>query len=429
MKIQLKHFARIEGHMGFVADIEKGDFKSARLKFLEGARLFESIIRGLYYVNVPIVASRICGICSIVHYCDALKSVEKTFKHKISRQTALLRKLMMLGQFIQSHAFHAYFMSLQDVLGLKTAEEVLKKMPDTAKKALRVREFGNEILRRVAAHGRALHPIRAEVGGFLILPSKDDLRSIIKNYDEILAAAKDIARVFKKYRFPKLESPSEFISITHPKEYAIYEGDIAGIYRDEKGKARRWKMTLEQFLKKIKEKQERYNMVKFCRKEGRAYMVGAIARINNNCGKLNPAARRMVKELNWKLPSFNTYENTVAQAVEIIHCVEETKKIINDLIKNEDLLQDRKPVAPRAGASWTVIEAPRGMLFHFYEFNALGSVKNVNIITPTVQLMTHLEDDFDRILEGKKYGRKNFPMDKIKTLTRCYDPCMTCGTH
>ena len=115
MKIKLQHFARIEGHMGFMADIEKGDFKAARLKFLEGARLFESFMRGLYYINAPIVASRICGICSIVHYVDAIKSIEKTFRLKPSRQTALLRKLMMLGQFIQSHAFHAYFMSLEDV--------------------------------------------------------------------------------------------------------------------------------------------------------------------------------------------------------------------------------------------------------------------------------------------------------------------------
>ncbi len=414
--------------MGFVADIEKGDFKSARLKFLEGARLFESFMRGLNYVNVPIVASRICGICSAVHYVDALKSVEKTFRLKPSRQTVLLRKLMMLGQFIQSHAFHAYFMSLEDVLGLKTAEEVLKKMPEAAKKALAVRDFGNEILRRVASRGRALHPIRAEVGGFLILPKKEELESLLENYDVILEAAKDLARVFKKYKFPKTESPSEFISIAHPREYAIYDGDISGI-RKKNGRVVSWKMPLEKFLAKIKETQERYNMVKFCRKEGEAYMVGAIARLNNNYKQLNPAAKKMVKELAWRLPSFNTYENTVAQAVEIIHCVEEVKKVIRDLLKNEDLLQDRKPVAPRSGANWTVIEAPRGMLFHFYEFNAYGNVKNVNIVTPTVQLVTHLEEDFDRILEGKKYTRKNFPMDKVKTLTRCYDPCMTCGTH
>lgn len=414
--------------MGFMADLEKGDFRSARLKFLEGARLFEAFMRGLNYINVPIVASRICGICSIVHYVDALKSVEKTFRLKPSRQTVLLRKLMMLGQFIQSHAFHAYFMSLEDVLGLKTAEDILKKMPNIAKKALLVRDFGNEILRIVASRGRALHPIRAEVGGFLMLPTKRELFSLLDNYQEMLEAAKDLARVFKKYKFPVLESPAEFISITHPKEYAIYEGDIVGSQKIN-GKIKRWKMPLEKFITKIKESQERYNLVKFCRKEGKAYMVGAIARINNNFQQLNPAAKKMVKELAWHLPSFNTYENTVAQAIEIIHCVEEVKKIITDLIKNEDLLQDRIPIAPRTGASWTVIEAPRGMLFHFYEFNAYGNVKNVNIITPTVQLVTHLEEDFDRILGGKKYNKKNFLLDKVKTLTRCYDPCMTCGTH
>ncbi|MDD5715196.1 MAG: hypothetical protein PHF98_00660 [Patescibacteria group bacterium] len=73
------------------------------------------------------------------------------------------------------------------------------------------------------------------------------------------------------------------------------------------------------------------------------------------------------------------------------------------------------------------IETPRGILLHYYETDRLGILKNVNIITPTAQMINNLEVDLEHYLRA---ARRHAPdARKLGTLIRAYDPCMTCATH
>ena len=109
MKIQVNHIGKMEGHTDFVAEIMKGDVKSAKMMTTEGARLIEGILVGRNFYEAPIITSRICGICPVVHKISSIKAIENAFAIKPSSQTVRLRKLMLSAQIIHSHALHLFF--------------------------------------------------------------------------------------------------------------------------------------------------------------------------------------------------------------------------------------------------------------------------------------------------------------------------------
>jgi coenzyme F420-reducing hydrogenase alpha subunit len=173
-------------------------------------------------------------------------------------------------------------------------------------------------------------------------------------------------------------------------------------------------------------------------------MVGAISRLNNNHAQLNPRAKRCLKQAKFHLPSFNPFHNIPAQAIEVVHCIEEAhellKKImrqsidINDVEEQKDLVLAKLQSLKDTIWATAAVEAPRGTLYYFYEINGNGKIVNCNIITPTSQNMARLERDLEEYLPSllgrplKGICNKDC-QDKIKMLVRAYDPCLTCATH
>jgi len=127
MKIKIDHIAKIEGHAGFVGHIVRGDIEKAQIEVQEGARLIESLLIGRSYTDVPVITSRICGLCPTAHNIASIKALEKALEIKPSKETVLLRELMLAGQIIESHVLHIFFLSATDFFrkrdGLDLAKE------------------------------------------------------------------------------------------------------------------------------------------------------------------------------------------------------------------------------------------------------------------------------------------------------------------
>ena len=51
MKIQINHICKMEGHADFVADILRGDVKTAKIITTEGTRLIEGILIGRHFAG------------------------------------------------------------------------------------------------------------------------------------------------------------------------------------------------------------------------------------------------------------------------------------------------------------------------------------------------------------------------------------------
>ncbi|MBU1036656.1 Ni/Fe hydrogenase subunit alpha [Patescibacteria group bacterium] len=416
MKIQINHLAKMEGHASFIGALENGDVRQAKIITEEGVRLVEGCLQGKSMYDAHVITMRICGICPIVHNLTSIKAMEDILGAKVSQQTVKLRKLMELAQLIHSHAMHLYFLSLPDFLDYNDTVKMIKKYPKEAQIALRLREFGN--LLNEAIGGRAIHPLNNWLGGFKVLPDIKELRNIQSQTEKTLSEAIKLANFFAKLKYPKFERKTEFVSLYHPKEYAIYDGQLITSI----GK----KYTPQKFYQKMQEVEEKGAMAKRALWFDTHFMVGALARVNNHGHQLNNEAKKIWQKVHGKKKVYNTFYNVLAQAVEVVHCVEEVQKILKALRLKEEKIKDFK-IKPGQGLA--VVEAPRGVLFHQYEINKQGRIVKANVITPTVMFLGNLEDDLAEYLPKIKAMSEKKRRNYLRMLIRAYDPCISCATH
>ncbi|MFA6526429.1 MAG: Ni/Fe hydrogenase subunit alpha [Candidatus Buchananbacteria bacterium] len=432
MKIAVNHIGKMEGHTDFVAEIMKGDVKSAKVMTTEGARLIEGILIGRNFYEAPIITSRICGICPVVHKVSSIKAIENAFMIKPSEQTVRLRKLMLSAQIIHSHALHLFFLSLPDFFDITNDLTFIGEHKKETKSAIAVRQWALKIIEVVG--GRAVHPIACEVGGFKVLPQRAELLTLISQYPEVLKDALVLVNMVLQIKLPKFNRPTTFISLTNNHEYAYYGGDIKILTPDGKERV----ITAEKFTKNIKEIEEPYRASKSARLDGEAFMVGALARMNLNHTKLHPLAKGIYKKLGWQIPEYNTFKNIVAQAVEVVHFLEEAKILLDELsiemheekslIKKLGLIAEANP-AGKETSGCDAVEAPRGTLYHSYKIDANGMLTDCQIITPTVSYLKNMEEDLMRYLPDIKSLPDKKRAMKIRALIRAYDPCIACATH
>lgn len=422
MEIKIDHIAKIEGHAGFVADIVDGNVTKARLNVLEGARLLEGILQGRSYEEVSQIAARICGVCPVVHNLTSLKALEAAMGILPSAQTILLRQLLMMGQILNSHALHLFFFSLSDFFNIKDDLKLIKRYPAKAKDALILRDFGNQIIEVVG--GRSIHPLTPEVGGFKKLPKKQNLKRLLDKSSSALSSAVNLAKFFSRLKYPSFERPCQFVSLTAPNKYPIYEG-LVRIDQETK--------TVSEFMPQIQEFQVAQSAAAKRSQYGQnPYMVGALARLNYNADYLNQRAKSIFQDLDLPLPISNPFYNILAQAIEMVHCTEEAQCLLNKIISPETN-EVHLPVELRGGQGYGAIEAPRGTLFYYYEVDKDGLILNANIITPTAQNLARLEEDLTQYLPSLTKNGQALCQEEcqnlIRMLVRAYDPCLTCATH
>ena len=420
MKIRIDHIAKIEGHASFTADIAKGDVKAAKIKIEEGARLFEGIMKDRKDVEIPELGSRICGICPVVHNLTGFKALESAFSIKVEEPALSLRKLMMMGQLINSHCLHLFFFSLSDFFGFKSDLELINEYPEKTHNALKVRDVGNKLVEVIG--GRTIHPLTPCIGGIRQAPDLEKLEKLLEDCKNILPLAIKLGELFIKLKYPDFIRKTTFISLTHPAEYAVYDGKI---------KAGEKVMGIKEFLSQVKEFQAEDKVVKRTHIENHSYMVGALARLHNNRDKLDPEAKKLLEKSGLRFPCHNPFYNILAQAIEVVHCFEESMRILMRIIHEWDANKKLSFEAQnRTGEGVGAIEAPRGTLFYDVKIKE-GIVENVNIITPTAQNIANLEDDLEEFerLGGFKDLTLKEKQDKIKMLIRAYDPCVTCSVH
>ncbi len=426
-----QYIAKIEGH-----GIVKIDFKehTAQLQVLEGERLFEGILIGRNYIDAPFVTSRICGVCPTAHNIASIKAIEDVFGVSPSEKTVNLRKLMLCGQMIQSHVLHLFFLALPDYVGLDSALFLTKKDPAKFRLALNLKNLGDEIISGIG--GRAIHPLTTTVGGFSKLPSLSDIRKLRNNLESCVADAKETINLFGNFNYPELERKTEYMSLHSDGEYPLYNGLI--------GSDNGSKFNPKDYKKEITETVRNGSTAKYGERSNHGFMVGALSRVNMHRDELNPLAKKALKDSEIKFPSYNPFHNNFAQAIEILHFIEEGIKLIGAILdgemEKEEIhyvaepeglrhVSEAKPLPHkvREGRGIGVIEAPRGNLYHDYEIGKDGKIKDCNIITPTVQNLTNIEEDIRELMKitnDRKEIRK-----LVEMLIRAYDPCITCSVH
>jgi sulfhydrogenase subunit alpha len=418
-RIEVHHVTRVEGHGNIFVDISNGEMKECRLDIVETPRFFEGMLRGRPYKEASHITSRICGICATGHATASLRASENALGVELSEQTQLLRKLTFHGEILDSHVLHVYMLVAPDFLGVGSVIPLASSHPQVVLRALRMKKLAGDICAVVA--GRHTHPIAMTVGGFTHFPTVGELKELRGRLVDSRADVDATVELAAQLSWPKFERDTEYISLHKPDEYAFIDGEIKS---SDGGQlpARHYKDVTNEYLVP-------HSSAKFTRHQRSSYMVGALARFNNNYAQLDPYAKEVAEKLGLKPKVTNPFLNTAAQVVEIAHCTEEAIQVIDQLLVMG--IRPEKPAAVNLkdcdGVG--VCEVPRGMLIHHYWINADGNLTGANCIIPTNQNLANLEEDMKALVPGILGKPVEAMQLDLEMLVRAYDPCISCSVH
>lgn len=401
------YIAKIEGHGSLKVDFKKGTVK---LHVHEGERLFEGILCGRTLQEMHWITPRICGVCPIAHNLASLGAAEAALGVEITESTRLLRRLMLVGQNVQSHILHTVFLALPDYIGLDKITELNKSDPETFALALLLKETGDEIASVVA--GRSVHPTRTTVGGFHKVPTTDELTTLLGKIETALPGARKLAGLFSTFEYPELEVELEFLMQKHGEVLSSKDRGFA----------------VKDYKRSITEEVREHSTAKFGTLKGRTIMVGSLARLffkYRDASEDDLPERELIGKIDFK----NPFHNNLAQAIEVVTELTEGVRIIEKLLSEgiDEAVVPPPKDPPLKGIG--IVEAPRGGLYNEVHIRKNGIIKYANIITPTVQNLTSIEETASALLKKNPGASEKELSHLLEMLVRAYDPCITCSTH
>ncbi len=416
MKVNIDYIARVEGEASVKLDIKQGRINDLKLNIWEPPRFFEGFLINRRFDEVPDIVARICGICPVSHMTTAIRAIEKALGLTPSPEIVKIRKIMALSQILASHLIHLYMLALPDYKGLKSISDMLPEFQSEIKRLIRLKKVVNNLTAMFG--GRPLHPVSMVVGGFTKMPSKDMVGWMIKDLESVRNEAVETLKFISELPFPAFKSKSEYVAIHSLSEYAINEGFILsnnGI-----------KIKEDEYYSIFEEKEVSYSNAKMTSIKGRgSFMVGALARMNLKFDMLHKDAKQAAEDIGFKIPDFNPFHNNIAQAIEVVHGINECIELLDSLtFKDYEIEIDLKE-----GEGIALTEAPRGLLCHHYVLNKRGIVERANIVTPTSHNSMNLEENLKRLVKKLINENKKEIALKCEMLVRAYDPCFSCSVH
>lgn len=413
-EIRLDNITKIEGHGSIDIRIRENKVKYVKLKITESKRFYTQAIRGKPAMSLPLMTSRICGTCSIAHLTCCSEAVERAVGYTPSDQTLMLRHLSVYGMMIRDHALHLYLFCLPDIFGKDSVLDFEGPQEEMIRKAFAIKSAGNNLSKVIA--GRAVHATFAEVGKFSHMPDKDAIKKVVDELKSVREYAIEFIDIFYNCTF-KLERDTNFVSLI-TKDYTFFGGHI----EDSSGSC----ILEERYGDYLDKVVIPYSTASGYDFEGKEFMVGALARMNQNRASLHSDTKNDVQKYLGAFPSKNIYHNNLAQAIEVLHCIDHALEILES---NEFKEEVNPPVVIKEGEGVAVMGAPRGMLYYMLSIGKDGKVKFGNIIVPTQQNQICMEKSIVQLLGENMDKEKPWMEFEMEKLMRAYDPCLSCASH
>ena len=447
-RIVIDPVSRVEGHgkVTLLLD-EDNHVTQARLHIVE-FRGFERFIQGRPYWELPILVQRLCGICPVSHHLAAAKAIDQLVGvDQLTPSAEKLRRLLHFGQVLQSHALHFFYLASPDLLfgfGSEMSKRnilgLLENYPDLSMQGIRLRKFGQEVIRVVT--GKRIHGTGAIPGGMNKSLTSDERDYLLNDIDDVIAwsqagvkLASDIHLSDAAFNNEFAAINSGFMSLTGASgELELYHGSLRGTDHDDKVVFDHF--DYRNYHQMIHEEVRPWTYMKFpffvpLGIDDGWYRVGPLARVNLCDAITTPAAelaRVAFKEQAGGAPVQSSLAYHWARMIEILHCAESIKTLLND----PDLLgHDLVVTGEKRLEGVGVIEAPRGTLFHHYEIDEEDIVVKANLIVSTTSNNQAMNESVRQVaaryLDGQELteGLLNY----IEVAIRAYDPCLSCATH
>ncbi|MCD6513815.1 MAG: Ni/Fe hydrogenase subunit alpha [Candidatus Odinarchaeota archaeon] len=416
--IKISQIARVEGHGGITVVIDKNKVKDVQVEIYEGPRLIETLVIGKTIDESVSITSRICAICTISHRYAAIRSIERALNIKVPEKATLLRTLMHLGEMIESHSLHVFLLALPDILGYPSAIAMVNEYEKEVISGLLLKKYGTSIMKLIS--GRKIHGENPIIGGFGKYPSNEELLKIKNEAEKHFSAVENVIKILADYKYPQhFNERSIFMCLNPPNNQYGFVGDTVLISDGSE-------YSVDDYKKITNERVVPYSFAKRSSYKGKPFMVGAIARINLLGDRLTGKAKEYYKKYFNDEWYFNPLYNNLAQAIEILYCLEKIPEIIDSALK----LKDPEIIKPekKDGVGTSAVEAPRGTLYHHYVIKNLKIVES-DIITPTAQNLDNMERHIRMSAEKMINADTKDMILLLEMIARAYDPCISCSAH
>ena len=445
--ITIDPVTRIEGHSKITIQLnDAGEVKDAHFHVTQ-FRGFEKIVQGRPVHEMPSIMARICGICPVSHLVASAKAVDDILAVDPPPAGADIRRLINLGQIVQSNALSFFHLSSPDLLfgfdadpAVRHIVGVAQENPQLARDGITLRKWGQQIIERLG--GKRIHPGGVVPGG-VADPLSEEVR------DEILAgvpeALERIGRTIEWYKSKMMGWEEEaahfgnfrsaFMALVDEKgNVDHYGGHLRFV--DADGSVLEDRIDPHDFNDYIGEAVEPWSYLKstYYKLMGYPdgiYRVGPLARVNvaEACG--TPRADEELRKFRWRVGrvASSSFHQHYARLIDLLHCIEK----IEQILRKPEIMS--KHVKATAGINRNegigCSEAPRGTLMHHYKVDDNGLVEWANLVIATGHNNMAMNRSVAQVARAYVKGDKiQEPMlNRVEAVIRSYDPCLSCSTH
>ncbi len=447
-RVCIEPLTRVEGHgkVTLLLD-EDNHIQQARLHIVE-FRGFEKFIQGRPYWELPVLVQRLCGICPVSHHLAAAKACDQLIGvDELTPTAEKVRRLMHLGQTLQSHALHFFHLASPDLLfGFDDAVAhrnivgVIQDHPEIAKQGVLLRKFGQEVIR--VTSGKRVHGTGALPGGVNKNLSPEERDYLLADVGQMVEWSEQAVQLMKRifltnpeyhYRFGAVDANTLGL-IRGDGAFELYHGGLRA--KDPNGNTLLDHHDYGDYEQVIREEIKPWSYMKFpfltaLGPERGWYRVGPLARVNN-CDRFDtPLAEQERQDFaaaGEGRPLHAVLATHWARLIELLYCAEAIRELLADpdLLGSE--LRLRGEMRPKGIG---VLEAPRGTLFHHYEIDDDGLVTRANLIVSTTNNNQAMNSSIRQVAAEHLDGRELTEplLNQIEVAIRAYDPCLSCATH
>ena len=446
-EIVIDPVTRIEGHSKITIQLDdRGEVVDAHFHVTQ-FRGFERITQGRPVHEMPAIMARICGICPVSHLVASAKAVDDILAVEPPPTGADLRRIINLGQIVQSNALSFFHLSAPDLLFGFDADPAKRNIiglarenPQLARDGIALRKWGQEIIEWLG--GKRIHPTWIIPGG-MAKPLTAEVRDrILAGVPEAIAA---VERAIAWYKTDMVRWEEEAASFGNFRSAFMalvdrhgnvdhYDGWLRVI--DADGKLLADRVDPHDFNDYIGEAVEPWSYLKstYWKSMGYPdgiYRVGPLARVNVADRMGTPRADEELEKFRWRVGRVagSSFHYHYARLIDTLHCIEK----IEALLRGPDILSTH--ILSRAGVNRNegigVSEAPRGTLMHHYKVDDNGAMTWVNLIVATghnnLAMGRGILQVAKRFVDGRKI--QEGALNRVSAIVRAYDPCLSCSTH
>ena len=387
-KITIEPVTRIEGHARITLHLNEGGEVERSYLHVDEFRGLEKFSEGRPYFEMTQLTQRICGICPVSHHLASAKACDGIAGVAIPRPAALLRELLHMAQFVQSHSMHFFYLAGPDlVLGfdadpaMRNVFGIIQANPELAFKAVGQRRFGQQIIERLG--GKRVHPNFAVPGGVNAPLAARDRDAIAAEIDAQIGMA--IEGVSLPRAGSRKPQPRDELRLFPTRATWAWWTPRAGCSSTTARSASAAPTAGARPVRRrglpahMAEHVEPWSFLKFpyYRKQGwpqGAYRVGPLGRLNVVDQIRTPLAQEEFKSFR-QLGNGRPVEGSLfyhyARLIELIYALER----IGQLLGRPDILStDIRTYGPATSRARGVgvLEAPRGTLIHDYTVDKDG---------------------------------------------------------